>query len=109
MSEMISDAEVSVRLALLRGAAEQGASDDDLMMLAGRMNGDRFATFQEKGKGGKDVQLNVGRVHAISPHWEGGTLITFTDLPVGHEKYQLVVEDELHKVARRLRENGWPH
>ena len=98
-----------VKLALLAAIARNGATEDEVLAFLAFVDGEQMILLTEVDKSGRhhDVQVKVGRVHGIGPNFDGGTVLVFTDLEPMHPKYRLVVEEEPHKVARRLREKGW--
>jgi len=101
----VSDAEVSVSLAILANAARAGASREGVAALAAKLRGEQMITLHEVGGG--DVQILVNRVRSVGPRFGGGTVLAFTGLESWEPKGLLEVDDEMHKVVRSLKEHGW--
>jgi hypothetical protein len=94
-----------LKLAMLTKAARNGASDEDLALMVAKMDGHNMVALEEPD--GQMVHVKVERVRSVGPNFGGGTILEFNGLDRYHPKARLVVVDEVHKVVRKLKENGW--
>lgn len=108
MDRTVDQAKTRVTLALLSGAARNGASDEGLAAMLARISGEQLIVVTDY-RHGDEVQVKVDRVHSVGPGFPDGTILAFTELETWHPKYTLHVADDTHKVIRRLRENGWKY
>lgn len=106
MTEAKLDAADGLKLAMVKAAKANGATDDECLVLLSRLDGEVFVPVEERG--GRVCSVKVSRVHSVGPDYPGGTVLTF-DVPHTDPFYQLRSPEDLHKVVGRLRSAGWKH
>ena len=89
-----------ITLKLMESAAKSGATDGELGALMAQLSGEKLVSFKEHCGG--TVQVKPNRVTSVGGRRDGTTVIVFDG-----GKTQILVEHEVHKVMRDLREAGW--